>query len=96
MEPNTQPAQSSNRQYSQPSPIGPDVDSGENLVSFHSNGFAQAANEIKLGTVKQESFSQRRKLDSNRRVVESYQFSNMGRNYAGLRAKKSSNDKPKI
>lgn len=91
-----QPTQTPNRQPIQPRPIGPDTGTDENPTSFHSNGFAQAANEIKIGTVKQESFAQRRKLDSDRRVVEGYRFSNMGRNYAGLRAKSSGNDRPKV
>ena len=57
--------------------------------TFHSNGFAQMSNGDRVGAASKETFMQRRQIDTGRRVVGNYRFSNMGRNLACLKAQPS-------
>lgn len=95
MEPNTQPTQTPTTPLNQTESQNNQTNSTQGLDSFHSNGFASVANDSKTVVSVPDSFSQRRKLDSDRRVVDGYRFSNMGRTFAGLRAKPFGDNKPK-
>lgn len=51
----------------------------DDSTPFHSSGYAKAANGARMGSTNKISFEQRQRIDQNRRVVNPYRFSSLGR-----------------
>jgi|GEM_PF-3681551 len=60
---------------------------GDNSKSFHSSGLAKVANGDRMGSVAPESFSQRRQIDNNRRVIGAYNRSSIVNTRSVIRAR---------
>lgn len=68
-----------------------DDDSG---TPFHSNGYAQAANQGRIGSTSNTSFEKRMQIEQNRSNVAAYRFSSLGRsNINSYNAKTYSDNK---
>ena len=66
----------------------------ENKSDFHSNGFATAANGNRVGAVSNITFGRRRQIERSRRVIDSYNSSNIGNVHAGSQAQPISSNVP--
>jgi len=55
--------------------------------TFHTSGYAVAANGSRIGAVSTLTFEQRQQMAQNRKTVKSYNHSAIGSTYATMRAK---------
>lgn len=65
------------------------VHDAEGSALFHSSGLAKVQSGNRIGSISRLSYSQRRQIDSDRKIIYNYQRSTIGGSYSELRAKSS-------
>lgn len=68
----------------------------DNNKPYHSSGYAIIAHGDRIGSTSTESFNQRQQINQERKVIDGYHRSNIGRTYGALKARSVAGDKLSI